>query len=113
MCAAALSLANSYGLRVLPVHTVRDGVCSCAREQCSSPGKHPRTRRGAYAATRDHAQIRAWWTQWPDANIGIATGAYDDQVHLIGIDLDVKDGRDGVRSFQALAEQKGPLPDTL
>ncbi|HYD87133.1 MAG TPA: bifunctional DNA primase/polymerase [Vitreimonas sp.] len=30
---------------------------------------------GFHAATTDAAQIEAWWTRWPNANIGMATGA--------------------------------------
>lgn len=33
-------------------------------------GKVPRTKRGHLDATGDPEQIRAWWTRWPDANIG-------------------------------------------
>ncbi len=38
-------------------------------------GKAPLTPNGFKDATSDPAQIRAWWSQWPDANIGAPTGA--------------------------------------
>ena len=41
---AALFYARK-GLKVLPVHSVKNGVCSCANQKCESPGKHPMTRR--------------------------------------------------------------------
>src|SRR5258708_4431274 len=41
---------------------------------CRPRGKEPITKHGFKDATRDEAQIRKWWTRWPDANIGIATG---------------------------------------
>ncbi len=37
---AALSYA-ARGWRVLPLHTMRAGRCSCNRAQCPSPAKHP------------------------------------------------------------------------
>lgn len=46
--------------------------------------KTPATRRGLYAATTDHDQIRAWWTRKPDCNIGLPAGH---QFDVIDIDL--------------------------
>jgi hypothetical protein len=37
-------------------------------------GKTPLTKNGFKDASIDFDQIVKWWTQWPDANIGIATG---------------------------------------
>jgi hypothetical protein len=36
--------------------------------------KPPLTAHGFIDATRDEAQIRQWWTRWPNANVAIATG---------------------------------------
>lgn len=36
--------------------------------------KRPRTEHGLLDATTDEAQIRDWWTRWPDAMIGMPTG---------------------------------------
>jgi putative DNA primase/helicase len=49
----------------------RLAVCSCGQVGCKSPGKHPLTRHGVDDATADLAQVQAWWSQWPQANIGI------------------------------------------
>jgi hypothetical protein len=38
-------------------------------------GKTPLVRRGLYAATTDKEQIARWWRRFPQANIGIPTGA--------------------------------------
>src|SRR5579885_1213210 len=38
-------------------------------------GKTPLVRRGLYAATTDEEQIARWWRRFPQANIGIPTGA--------------------------------------
>ena len=70
---AALSYARR-GIYVHPVHSMRDGVCSCGgpavNPKCT-PGKHPRLANGHRGATTDGATIRSWWTLWPDANIGV------------------------------------------
>lgn len=47
-------------------------ICSCGKEDCK--GKHPRTPNGCTDATTDIETIKGWWTKWPDASIGIATG---------------------------------------
>lgn len=71
------------GWRVLPLHSVHSGDCSCGRENCASMGKHPRVKNGVKEATKDREQITRWWDQWPEANIGLATG---DGIYVIDID---------------------------
>ena len=106
---AALAYAR-LGWAVLPLHTPgRDGACSCGRKTCSSVGKHPRTAHGVHDATKDKAQILDWWREWPDANVGIATGAASG---LIVVDIDPRNGGDTTyRSLtphsKALAAQTG------
>lgn len=56
------------------------------------------------AATADEAQVRAWWTDWPSANIGIHCDG------LIVIDVDERKGGD--ESLVAL-EAAYDLPPTL
>jgi putative DNA primase/helicase len=58
------------GWSVFPLHTPIDGACDCRRPECSSPGKHPRTKNGLTDATTNATQIRKWWAWWPTANIG-------------------------------------------
>jgi hypothetical protein len=62
-------------------------------------GKKPITSNGLYAATTDPEQIRAWWTQTPDANIGLPMGAING---LTAADEDVKDGAKGRETLRAL-----------
>jgi hypothetical protein len=59
-------------------------------------------------ATCDEGTIRRWWTETPDAGIGIATGAGSG---LVVLDIDPDKG--GEESLQALIERHGALPDTV
>ena len=94
---------------VLPLHSPReDGSCSCGDEDCSSPGKRPYTHRGLHDASTDPDQIRRWWREWPDANVGIRTGA---ESGLIVLDVDPDHGGD--ESLAKLEAPYGPLPATV
>ena len=62
--------------------------------------KRPRTPNGFKDATTDEAQIRAWWVQWPHAQIGVACGASG--IVVIDLDVDRKDGRDGAAAPRML-----------
>lgn len=91
---AALSYA-ARGWPVFPLHSIRDGHCSCRDgAACSRPAKHPRTPDGRTGASCDPVIIGRWWTCWPDANIGIATGM---ESGLLVVDLDDPDAVDEVR----------------
>jgi len=74
------------GWRVFPLHGIVNRRCTCARRDCSSPGKHPLVRRGLHEATTDEAVIERWWRCWRSANIGLATGTASGIV-VIDIDL--------------------------
>lgn len=108
---AALEYARR-GWPVLPLHSVNgDARCTCGRQDCPSPGKHPRTGHGVKDATTDEKEIRAWWSDWPDANIGVPTGAGT----FVSLDLDRKgDGTDGAEVVKALHgwEPDGPVQRT-
>ena len=92
----ALSHARKRGWYVLPLHSMRNGCCSCGKKNCASPAKHPRTAHGEKDASIDPNQIRQWWERWPDANIGIATGPSG----LVVLDID---GEGGLALFKELA----------
>ena len=71
LAAAALALAER-GWKVLPLHDVMRGACSCARgERCATPGKHPRLRKWQEWASADAGTVGGWWRQWPSANVGV------------------------------------------
>jgi hypothetical protein len=100
---AALSYAER-GWRVCPLYEPSpDGKCSCGRVECNSPGKHPRTNHGLKEATTDTARIQSWWTQWPNANIAIATGR---DSGLVVLDVDRPESLIGWQS-DTLAVQTG------
>ncbi len=85
---AALNYAKK-ALKILPVHCIESGICSCGSPKCGSPGKHPRIKEWVDDATSEAEQIESWWSKWPNANIGIATGK---RSGIIVVDEDPKRG---------------------
>lgn len=102
------------GWRVIALHTPQpDGSCSCGKSTCDSIGKHPRwdaqlLPSGLKSATTDPGIIQVWWSLWPDANIGITTGAGSD---FWALDIDPRHGGD--LSLEQLIAQHGTLPETI
>ncbi len=102
---AALSYA-SLGWRVIPLHGIVDGKCTCSGKGRCKPGKHPRMDGGYKRGTSAPEQIRKWWSDWPDANVGVCTGL---RSGIVVIDVD---GDKGASSLEALEAEHGPLPAT-
>ena len=75
--------------------------------------KAPYIKGGVNSASDDPAQVRAWWAQWPNANIGIATGNASRGLIVIDLDVDPEKGIDGRESLRAWEAQHGALPATL
>jgi len=73
---------------------------------CKPRGKEPLTPHGFKDATTDEVVIRDWWSRWPDANIGIPTGAST----FVVLDVDTRDG--GNETLRELVAQHGELPET-
>jgi hypothetical protein len=67
--------------------------------------KTPLTEHGFKDATKDPEAIRRWWTEWPEANVGVATGRVSG---IVVLDIDRKHGVDGAVSAAELE-----LPKTL
>lgn len=109
MLAAALAYAQRLGWPVFPCYHITEvGVCSCGKLDCEDAGKHPRIKRGFLAAALDADPLRQWWTQWPEANIGIPTG------EASGFDvLDVDPRHGGEESLAELEAKQGRLPATI
>jgi uncharacterized protein YdaU (DUF1376 family) len=107
---AAIAYAQR-GWPVIPLHTPHHGICSCKMAAaCQSPGKHPRTLNGHKDATTDTTRITKWWTEWPDANIGVLTGA---ESRLVVIDVDDHEWKSGSQSLAEIEESLGETLDTL
>ena len=93
-----LEAALTYAARdwyVVPLHDVTTGVCSCGQTTCK-PGKHPRITDWTHTASTEGAQIRAWWQEWPTANVGIQTGQ---RSKLVVLDTDPRNGGDVSRDL--------------
>src|SRR5262245_60339527 len=87
---------------------IRSAIRLAQRGLCVFPlkagQKVPACRHGCLEAT---TAIEAWWTGWPAANIGIATGT---KSSVWALDLD---GELGERSLDGLERQYGSLPRTV
>jgi hypothetical protein len=59
-------------------------------------------------ATNSIDQIQKWWTRFPNANIGVACG----QCGIFVVDVDIKDGRNGKRTLDALEQAGFKLSET-
>jgi putative DNA primase/helicase len=101
------------GWAVLPLWWVRaDGRCACGgahKNDERTIGKHPLARlvpNGVKDATHAEAKVTEWWTKYPDANVGAATGAPSG---LDVVDIDGEEGRETVRAWE---KAHGPLPET-
>ena len=79
------------GWAVFPVYEILDGGCACGDPECSKPGKHPRVKNGLHDAATDEGQIKAYWKQWPTANIGLRCGK---ESGLCVVDIDGAIGED-------------------
>lgn len=87
---SALLYAEKFHFAVFPCH--RD--------------KSPFTKNGFKDATRDFTQIQTWWSHWPNANIGIATG----ESGIVVLDVDPR--HCGDQALEGLEAQHGKLPLT-
>jgi putative DNA primase/helicase len=106
--ARALKYA-ARGFRVVPMHPVKEGRCACSKgKACDRPGKHPMTKHGVHDASVDRDQVRAWWKESPNANIGIAPGS---ETGILVLDIDPRNK--GKETLARLKKELGPLPDTV
>src|SRR5262245_39384536 len=70
----ALARADE-GWAVHHLYGIVNGACECSkRNECPTPGKHPRLTNYYDKATRDPRRINLLWCQFPQANIGGAPG---------------------------------------
>lgn len=104
--AAALAYARR-GWPVFPLHGMRERFCTCRKADCTSPGKHPITKRGFKDASTDEETIERWWQDHPYANVGVVTGKNS------GIAVIDVDGNEGEKSLADLEQRHGATPVTL
>ena len=83
-----LDAALSYAARDWPVLPCKPG------------SKEPLTQHGAHDATASPKTIRAWWSRWPHANVGIATGEPGPDV----LDVDRHDDGNGFGALHRLKQ---------
>lgn len=93
-CSVDVAIAASdyarRGWAVLPLHSIRNDICTCSKgADCTSPGKHPILIGGVHAATSDATEVVKLWRAHPGANVGIATGKISG---LIALDVDPRNG---------------------
>jgi len=93
----ALRYADA-GWPVFPCHWTTDAGCSCGQPCGRDAGKHPLTPHGFKDASADRDVITTWWTQWPTANVALATGGQGPDV----LDFDVKGDAPGAESLAKL-----------
>lgn len=109
-----LELAQHYVGQGWPVFPCRshaeEHVDQATGEIITLGEKTPLTPNGFKGATRFPRIIERWWSDWPDAAVGLPTG---EKTGFFALDIDNKPG--GANGFDWLSEMEaehGPLPDT-
>lgn len=79
-------------LYILPLYSIREGgVCSCGKEDCSAPGKHPLFRYNwKVIASNKPEKVLSWLESYTKMNFGLATGRLSKitNKYLVVIDVD-------------------------
>jgi len=78
---------------------------------CRVKGKNPLTPHGFNDAVVDVSIITKWWTDYPQANIGLRTGAASG-VFVVDLDIDPAKEKDGVRIWKVIEGENGSAPKT-
>ena len=73
--------------------------------------KNPYNPGGSHNGSTDPDVIRAWWNQYPNANVAIVCGHLSG--YLCALDVDIKDGKHGDESLKAWEAEHGDLPNTV
>jgi hypothetical protein len=90
----ALFYASRLKLKIIPIEPM---------------GKRPFLENWTKKISRDPEQIRTWWSKYPDANIGIATGQSND---IIVLDVDSGNGKTGIETLEQWEKEFGSIPET-
>lgn len=75
------------GWSVIPIHSIKQGRCTCGFSSCGKPGKHPRLKKWTEFQNRlpTVKEVKTWFEQWPDSNIATITGKVS---NLVVVDID-------------------------
>jgi hypothetical protein len=97
------------GMRVHPLYEVDPATQTCACQAGAScgekqRGKHPRLGGWQEKATTDADTVRQWWTRWPSAGVGLATGSAS---RVWVLDLD---GPEAGAWYEGQLAKHGPSP---
>lgn len=87
------------GVRVFPVQPNRKDPFYDLME------RHGESNSWTKEATTDPEQIRTWFSDCPNANLGVATGQWDEPTGLLVVDIDVPGG------YDTWKELRGKHPD--
>ncbi len=95
-----------------------DAACSYAERgwavlPLKRKNKIPAIKGGCRKADDDVAQVRAWWGQRPNDNVGIATGSASQGLVVIDLDVDPDKGEDGYETLRDWEREHGELPETV
>ena len=82
----AVDLFTEVGGMPLPQAAARFASAGVPVFPCVPGEKRPLVRRGFHDATANAAQVSEWWSRWPQANIGIPTGAASG-VEVVDVDV--------------------------
>lgn len=111
----SLDYALAYarlGWRVFPTRVAGETYMdsNSGREKVSN-GKEPNVGKGGFKrATANVDQITQWWSKTPGLGIGLWPGPSG----LLVLDIDIKDGKQGYKQWQALQDRlEQVLPPTL
>lgn len=80
---------------LIPLHTTKNGKCTCGRPDCDKPGKHPRVPWEEYKTRKPTPEeLAAWKGKFPGCNWAIVTGQVSG---VIVVDIDGPEGAEAVR----------------
>lgn len=87
-------LTNASGPQAAADNLIRYGVPVFP---CIPGGKRPLTTHGFRDASTDPTLIESWWSRWPEANVGVPTGAASG---IDVVDVDVHSTGNGFVAFE-------------
>lgn len=84
-----------HGWRIIPLHGIKSGKCTCGKKNCKSAGKHPLIKNWVQKSSCDYKVIKGWLEKYPDCNIGGMPPP-----GFLVIDIDGKQGKSSYSDFK-------------